>query len=201
LEEFQRAVKDFARNWLRFLLLLALLAPGLRAQTPEPEKPPAEDTPGFKDFSTRAQRYMQLHKNLEQSLPPLKSSGKPDLIAAHEQALATKIQEARGKARPGEIFTPDAAKSFRHVIATEFKSSHAANARATIQTGAPIKEVQLEVNEIYPQELPYTSVPPTLLLKFPKLPNELAYRIVAHDLILLDVKANVVVDLIAKAIP
>jgi hypothetical protein len=180
---------------------LSLIAAGARAQTPEPEKPPAEDAPGFKEFSTRVQQFAQLHKNLEQSLPPLKSSDKPELIAAHEQALATKIQESRGKARQGEIFTPDAAKSFRHAIATEFKSSQAANARATIQTGAPIKEVQLEVNQVYPQELPYTSVPPTLLLKFPKLPNELAYRIVAHDLILLDVKANVVVDLIAKAIP
>ena len=180
---------------------LSLIAAGARAQTPEPEKPPAEDAQGFKEFSTRVQQFAQLHKNLEQSLPPLKSSDKPDLITAHEQALAKKIQETRGKARPGEIFTPDAAKSFRHAIATEFKSSQAANARATIQTGAPIKEVQLEVNEVYPQELPYTSVPPTLLLKFPKLPNELAYRIVAHDLILLDVKANVVVDLLPRAIP
>jgi hypothetical protein len=34
------------------------------------------------------------------------------------------------------------------------------------------------VNQAYPEGLPYTSVPPTLLLRIPKLPEEVAYRIV-----------------------
>jgi hypothetical protein len=51
------------------------------------------------------------------------------------------------------------------------------------------------LNEPYPNGVPYTTVPPTLLRKFPKLPDRLAYRIVGHDLILLDVEATLVIDL------
>jgi len=57
------------------------------------------------------------------------------------------------------------------------------------------------VNKAYPDTLPYTTVPPTLLQKFPKLPDEVAYRIVGRDLVLVDVKANLVVDLISEVFP
>jgi hypothetical protein len=49
--------------------------------------------------------------------------------------------------------------------------------------------------------VPFTTVPPTLLLKFPKLPDQVTYRIVGHDLILLDSEANLVVDTIPGSIP
>lgn len=70
-----------------------------------------------------------------------------------------------------------------------------------MQQGAPIQNVRLNVNQPYPKTLPYTSVPPTLLLKLPKLPGEVEYRIVDHDLVLLDVKANLVVDILRQALP
>ena len=57
------------------------------------------------------------------------------------------------------------------------------------------------MNEPYPDGVPFTTVPPTLLLRFPKLPDQLAYRIVAHDLVLLDVDANLVIDRIPEIIP
>jgi hypothetical protein len=49
--------------------------------------------------------------------------------------------------------------------------------------------------------VPFTTVPPSLLLKLPKLPDQVAYRIVGRDLILLDVEANLVVDKIPEIIP
>jgi hypothetical protein len=100
-----------------------------------------------------------------------------------------------------DIFTPDAAEAFVDAIAREFRGSMARNARATIQHGAPIRNVHLAVNQLYPKTLPYTSVPPTLLLKLPQLPGEVEYRIVDHDLVLLDVKANLVVDILRGALP
>ena len=66
--------------------------------------------------------------------------------------------------------------------------------------GDPVKAVRLRVNQPYPDGVPYTTVPPTLLLRLPKLPDEVAYRIVDRDLVLLDVKANLVVDLIPEVI-
>jgi len=59
----------------------------------------------------------------------------------------------------------------------------------------------LIVNGAYPGNLPLTTVPPTLLINLPQLPREVAYRIVGHDLVLLDTEARIVVDFIGGAIP
>jgi hypothetical protein len=162
----------------------------------------APDTgPGFKEFSDRVQQYVKLHKSVEGSMPKLKSTKEPELIEAHEKMMARKIREAREHAKQGDIFTPKAVDAFKQLIAAEFQGPQASNAQATMKQGAPLKEVHLRVNHIYPKAVPYTSVPPTLLQNLPTLPQEVAYRVVSHDLVLLDVKANVVLDYIAGVIP
>ena len=65
----------------------------------------------------------------------------------------------------------------------------------------PLKEMHLQVNGIYPDAVPYTAVPPSLLAKFPKLPDDVAYRIVLRDIVLIDVKSSMVVDLAHELIP
>ena len=160
-----------------------------------------EDAAGFKAFSERVNAYVQLHKSAEASLPKLKPTDVPEMITAHQEALARKIREARLHAHRGDIFTHQAREAFRHAIRSEFQGPHAPNARATILQGSPVKTVRLQLNQAYPEGVPYTTVPPTLLQKFPKLPDEVAYRIVGRDLVLLDLKANLVVDLIPEAIP
>lgn len=186
-----------------FLLLAVFLALGwtLNAQTAASEKQAREDAEGFKEFSARVQEYVQLHKSVESSLPRLKPTDLPEMIAAHQQALARKLREARPHARRGKIFTHEARRAFQRAIASEFQGPHATHARATIQQGSPLKEVHLRVNQVYPRGVPYTTVPPTLLLKLPVLPEEVAYRIVGRDLVLLDVNADLVVDFIHEALP
>ena len=123
------------------------------------------------------------------------------MITAHQLAMARKIREARPNAKRGEIFTEDATKAFRITIREEFRGPQGRNARTTIRQGAPLTKIHLQVNEPYPDGLPFTTVPPTLLLRLPKLPDQIAYRIVGRDLVLLDVAANLVVDEIPEAIP
>jgi hypothetical protein len=190
---------------LLFLVLgVCLLPPAdLTAPAPNPRatKKETEDAAALKEFSARIQEYVQVNKSVESSLPPLKTTDLPEMIAAHQQALARKIREARSKARRGDIFTPKVKEAFRHLIRSEFRGPHASHASATIKQGDPLRNVRLTVNQVYPDNLPFTTVPPTLLLKFPKLPEEVAYRIVGRDLVLLDVKANLVVDLYPKDLP
>jgi hypothetical protein len=131
----------------------------------------------------------------------LKPTVLPEMISAHQQALARKIREARPNAKRGDIFTPQVTEAFRHAIRDVFKGPTAPHAQATIRQGNPVKEVHLSVNQAYPDGVAFTTVPPTLLLKVPKLPDEVAYRIVGRDLILLDVKANLAVDIIEGVIP
>jgi hypothetical protein len=59
----------------------------------------------------------------------------------------------------------------------------------------------LRVNQLYPASVPFTSVPPSLLQNLPKLPEEIAYRVAGHDFVLMDVPANLVLDLIPGVIP
>ncbi len=159
-----------------------------------------KDARGFKEFTDRVQGYLRLHKSVEATLPRLKPTDLPEMIAAHEQALARKIREARPRAQRGEIFTRDAREAFHHAIHEEFHGPHAPHVRATMRQST-IPVAHLRVNDDYPQSTPLSTVPPTLLLRLPKLPEELSYRIVGVDLILLDVKANLVIDLIREVFP
>jgi len=158
-------------------------------------------SPGFQEFSDRVQKYVQLHKSVEGTVPKLKATNEPELIVAHQKILARKIKAARAHAKRGDIFTPAAREDFLKAMSSEFQGPQAPHAKATMKQGALLKEVHLHVNEIYPESIPHTSVPPTMLQKIPKLPEELAYRAVSSDLVLLDVKANLVVDYLPGVIP
>jgi hypothetical protein len=48
---------------------------------------------------------------------------------------------------------------------------------------------------------PAATVPPTLLQKLPELPDEVTYRILGSTLLLVDRKANLIIDFMPNAIP
>lgn len=186
------------------LLLAVFLANGgiLAQQSAESSKKQKEDAAGFKAFLDQAQEYVKLHKTIEATLPPMKDKEElPEMIAAHQQALARKIREARPNAKRHDIFTQESQEAFQRAFRSTFRGPNARHAIATMQQGAPLKEIHLKVNQVYPDGVPHTTVPPTLLQKLPKLPDELEYRIVGRDLILLDLRANMVVDLIKEILP
>ena len=173
------------------------------AQTvaPQPQPPQdAEQAQAFKEFTQFVQQYVELRNQLERSLPRLGSKEPQEKIVAHQQALAQKIREARLGAKRGDIFAPEIAEEFRKVIRHELQGPKGPNARKTMRQGDPVKPFRLRVNDTYPETLPATTFPPTLLLKFPQLPKEVAYRIVGRDLILQDVEANLIVDFIHEAL-
>jgi hypothetical protein len=187
------------------LLLVTLLvtawATALRAQDTAPPKVDAKNAAIFAEFEDRVQKYVSIHKSVASSLPSLKPTALPEMITAHQQALARKIREARPNAKRGDVFTEATRKGFRALVREEFQGPHGHGARTTIRQGEPLKSTHLHVNEPYPDGVPFTTVPPTLLLKFPKLPEQVAYRIVVQDLILLDVEANLVIDRIPDIFP
>jgi hypothetical protein len=120
-------------------------------------KDQSEISAGYKEFLDRVQSYVSLHKTIELSLPALKPTDLPELISAHQQALARKIREARTNAKRGDIFTENARRAFRDSVRNEFHGANARNARTTIRQGAPLKEIHLHVNEPYPDGVPFTT--------------------------------------------
>jgi len=160
----------------------------------------ASDTRGFQEFHDRVEAYEKLHKEAEKSLPKLKKKDKAEAIATRQEALVNKIRELRSNARQGDIFTPSATEAITRTIKAVFAGPEAREVRKTIQAGEPLKGFEVQVNQRYPDNMPFTTVPPTLLRKLPELPEEVVYRILGPSLLLIDRKANMIVDFIPNAI-
>ena len=170
----------------------------------------SSDTAGeaIKDFNERLQHYWDLHKKIEGSLPPMDKKKEPDpaVIVDHQKKLASGIREARSNAKEGEIFTPAVQQIIIGDIKQELSSGTGAKARDMIlgegnpkSPESPAKIV-LAVNAAYPSTAPLSTVPPSVLLKLPKLPQGLEYLFVGRHLILFDGKANLIVDILRNAV-
>jgi hypothetical protein len=184
-------------------LSLCVLAPWtLAGQVAAPSrKEKADDVPGFKEFSERVQRYVKLQRTVESGLPTLKATDLPEMITAHQQALARKIREARPHAKAGDLFTSAAREAFRHACLAALGGPRSAKSRAYMQPGAPNPGMRLVVNDTYSDSEPTTAFPPELLAALPALPAEVAYRIVGRTLIVVDVKSRLIVDVARFILP
>jgi hypothetical protein len=185
------------------LVVFSLAAAGaLRSQDAAQIKEQADDAAALKRFTVSVDGYLTLRRSIEKKLPTLKNKEElPEMIAAHQQALARKIREGRPNAKTGDIFTRDVREAFRHLIRSVFQDPKTAVVNSTVQQRKTAQAVSLRVNGVYPDAVAETTFPSALLQKLPQLPNELAYRIMGRDLVLVDSKANLVVDLFHEALP
>jgi hypothetical protein len=152
-------------------------------------------------FEARVKDYVKLQKQEEAGLPALKPTDSTVRIALHERKLADRIRRVRYSVPQGNIFTPEIAAEFRHLIALAMQGKNADHVDQSLQHAEPGKH-GLRINEAYPVPgFPLQSTPPTLLLNLPTLPPELDYRVVGHNLVLRDAKANLIVDFVPNAVP
>jgi hypothetical protein len=188
---------------IRLILLMALLVIVAMLSAPRAlfGSQAAPDNSGLKEFRDRVEAYEKLRKEAEKSLPKFKKKSKPEVIAAQQQALVTKIRELRSTARRGDIFTPSATEGIARLIKAVFAGPDAHRVQNTIQTGEPLRGFEVQVNQRYPDSLPFTTMPPTLLRKLPRLPDEVSYRILGSALLLVDGEANLIIDFMPNAIP
>jgi hypothetical protein len=186
---------------LHYFFALAFLMAGGTAKDEADTPRTSKDESALKEFADRVQAYAKLHQEQEALLPPLEPTAQQAKIVAHQRALASKIRASRPKSKEGDIFTPPVRQQFLRLTQAAFQGTSGRRARATIEYGEPVKLSRIRVNDTYPEGVPLTTVPPTLLVILPQLPEEVEYRIIDRDLILLDVKANLIVDFIRKAIP
>jgi len=161
----------------------------------------AQDQPGrtpFAEFEDRVAAYMKIHKAAEAEMGKLSPTSSPQKIDAKKDALAEGVRSKRASAAQGDIFTPAIADEFRRLIAIDVKR-RSKRIRESIRSGEPVM-AKVRVNGSYPEGLPLQTMPTTLLTSFPKLPSELDYRLVGTTLVLRDVTANLIIDLIPNAI-
>jgi len=142
---------------------------------------------------------LKIHNQAEAKVPNLKKTDDPQEISDRERALGQAIMALRAGAHPGEIFAPEYQPYFVKIVQDDFKTRPARDRKAIIaELPANMK---VDINTIYPTTIPLATFPPVLLRKLPDLPPELEYRLVGRSLILRDVKANLIVDILRDVVP
>ena len=143
----------------------------------------------IRQFQSAADDYAFLHRRLQRGLGPREITASSESVQIAMDAMATVIRAARPEARPGDLFTPAVQVALRARVAKAL--------RANAYTSADVydREAPLKVNG----SLPRTGAKPVLpciLEALPRLPEELEYRIVGSDLVLIDVHAGLIVEIL-----
>jgi hypothetical protein len=184
---------------IAFILASAYFA--LAQVAPPARKSVNQNSLIIQDFDRRLDDYAKLRKRAQAGLSDPKSENSAANIKQYQQSLAQNIRSKRSQAKAGDIFTPSISQLFKELIATPIRGNSGGKIRASLRHAEPVHELPLSINQEYPQTSAMQSTPPTLLSNLPKLPPDLEYRIVGRGLILLDTKANLIVDLLPDALP
>lgn len=189
--------------WIVLQLPLALLPTAVPPTCQlEVLSPAALEERVLRGFDVGINQYVRLHRRLERSLPPEHLFDDSEDMSLVTDALHAALVDARPQAREGAIFTPAVA----HVLSARLE-------RAITTLGRTPAEVWIAMNRGYMSGVPeirvnerfpavrYARVWPALLEALPALPGELEYRVVDRDLVLVDVHADLVVDILKDALP
>ena len=153
-------------------------------------------------FMAATRDYAQMHRRLERQIGPIEITTSIDQINRMIQQLATAIRADRADAQQGDFFTPALAPELRArindaLLADDFTADDVI--RAGRVDGIDYQRVALRVNGTFPWILG-AAMFPCVIQALPELPSELQYRIVGTDLVLIDVHASLIVDILPSAL-
>jgi len=174
------------------------------------------DAETLRKFQHEVEEYVELRQSALKTIPPIDARSTPAEIEAHQSALTRAIMAYRKGARRGDIFKPEVEAAIRRTLHREFSGPEGPALMKDVKQGNPkvegnplpkdpTKEVKprvtVAVNALYPDSAPFSSVPPSLLLRLPLLPEQVRYRFIGRALILRDTEANVILDYIPDVVP
>lgn len=179
--------------------MVALAALRLAAVEARPQHAESDSAHALAVFHERINAYATLHRDLASHFLPLAPSEDWRTFLATQSALASAIKAARPMARQGDIFTPAVATVFRQTIAYAVCGHDIEAMLRDLDDEQPtINRGRLHVHDPYPAWATH-EVPVILLLRLPSLPDGIMYRLVDPDLLLWDVDANLIVDVLPDA--
>ena len=190
----------FAPRLLFCVAALALAAPSFATTTRQVMTPKEmREHRAVSNFLNAVDHYVVFHHRVKAIEPGLMCL--PDHTIAEINELAEIPLDARPMPQEGDIFAPDVAEIFRDRIGAALRHQ-----------GINVWDLVAEMNEdelvappvIVAKSLPWGVGDRTigfLTAGLPSLPEELEYRLVARDLVLFDLRANMVVDVLRAALP
>jgi hypothetical protein len=169
-------------------------------QTARVEPATVADEAAIAEFMKRVEAYVALHRQFESTLPKAPEDATPQQIDQAQRALLAALQAARAEARQGDLFTPAMTALVKRLMVEMFTGPGGQRLRASMMD-ENVKELPLKVNQRFPDEIPLATMPPRLLKVLPELPEQMEFRFVASQFVLLDTHAHLVVDFIPAALP
>jgi len=156
----------------------------------------------LRDFNQRVDQYVRLHRRLERGLPPEHLFGDLEDMPEAVDALHLSMVEARPQAQTGTIFTPRVADLLSARLARAIATSGLPPAGVFVALNLGDREgiPEPQINGRFPAT-GHVRVWPALLAALPELPEELQFHFVGRDLVLVDVHADLVVDILKDALP
>ena len=180
------------------IVALAGSAAGIGAAT-------APDVAGGRDglqvFAERVAAYADLHHRLDAVFPPWEPSDDMRLVDRRRAYLAAAIRRERRHALQGDIFEPRAAAAVRGIIAGALSGIDVELLLRGLYEECEVPAAyRPQVNAGYPHWATH-EMPIVLLDALPALPAGIVYRLIDHDLLLWDVHANLIIDVLPDALP
>ena len=185
-------------RWRR--LAIAIVA--ITTVTTTPSQADQSSGAALQRFETAIHEYAQLRRQIDEAVGVFESSTDPRTIFDAVEARAVAIRTARRGATAGDMLDPEVGVAFRTLILN-----------ALAERGYRVSDLLEQSTEDVPADAPQPVVNqpfpwarggamwPCLLEVLPVLPETLQYRIVARDLVLIDVDANLVIDILYGVLP
>lgn len=159
------------------------------------------DVAALQVLEERLGAYAALRHSLEKPLPPLEPMTDMEAFYARKTLLAAAIRAALPGARQGNIFTSAVGEHLRGVVLGALEGVDVAALLLDLYAEDDVPcQFRARVHDDYPDWASHT-MPAILLLQLPPLPEDIEYRLLGHDLILLDLRAGLIIDILPRAIP
>ncbi len=155
------------------------------------------------EFERGMDAYLQLRRHATRHAPSPRVTSDPEEIVAVRDAIANAIRAVRPQAKTGNIFTGEVAAALRRRIEDALRqhSYDVAELLAEITREAPRESANLAVNGRFDWRFG-SQMPALILAALPAMPSDiLQYRFVGRDLVILDIGADLIVDVMPAALP
>ena len=161
---------------------------------------PRQEAVAIQLFLQGVDRYMALRKEALATVPAPKSLD-PWALSIRQENVAEAIRARRSNARVGDLFTREVQVAFRAIIDRSIcaEGLTAEEVVRSIELQVMPGAAPPAVNRPFPWQLG-AMMPSYLRADLPPLPLGIQYRIVGHDLLLIDMESTLVVDILREAL-
>lgn len=190
------------RPWATISVLL-LVWPGLTSAAPEFQQgggtAAREEAAALAAFEQSLQDYVAVQRRLARRTPVLQVTPDAARVKAAVTSLGQAMRRERAGARRGEVFTGPVAAVFQQRISSALRNFDVVALKQEIDEDNEAGLPKVVVNGPFPWNSG-NAIWPSMLAVLPQLPEGLEYRFVGTDLVLVDLRADLVIDILPGAL-